>query len=161
MTRVHAAAWQVGYAHMFEAGLLQSAIRDRAKKWIDLLAHEDPTSLLLVGALDEEVVSLAHAGPSQEHEGAAEIYSFYVHPSHWGTGAAQEMMSNVLRILQVRGFAHVYLSTYGEALRGRRFFEAAGFTETGHTTQSLFQGGVIVGNVEYVADLHAARDPVQ
>ena len=107
---------------------------------------------LIVAESDDNILAFAHLGPAQEHPGDLEIYSFYAHPTHWGTGLARDFMNSVLKRARSRGYERVYLSALRESGRARRFYEIVGFQETGHTTESRFpeDGEFVVVDVEYV-----------
>ena len=70
---------------------------------------------MLVAEVGGEVVGFIHFGPSTENEEVGEVYGLYVHPSSWGTGAAQALNG------QGRGVAVgiIRLSDPLDPLRGR------------------------------------------
>lgn len=157
ITEIHAAAWRQGYSHIFEPNLLDRAIAERRTRWTDLVAERGfDQRFLIVAERDDNILAFAHLGPAQEHPGDLEIYSFYAHPTHWGTGLARDFMNSVLERARTLGYERAYLSAYRESRRARRFYEIVGFQETGHTTESHFPdngGFFVVINVEYVCDL--------
>lgn len=154
ITDLHASAWRAGYRGLFEPNQLERAVADRRDRWTDLLSSQLNLGVfLLIAEREEKLVAFAHAGPAQEHEGDLKIYSFYAHPSYWGTGVARELMTHVLSTATGLGYQRVYLSAYRESARARKFYENLGFQETGEMTESHFPDGFVVIDVEYVKRL--------
>jgi RimJ/RimL family protein N-acetyltransferase len=153
ITEVHAAGWRAGYASVFDAELITRAIEERRTRWTDLVASPDfLESLLTVAEMQGAVVAFSHAGRSKDSDDL-EIYSFYVHPDHWGTGVAQELMTNQLDLARTLHVKRVRLSAYVDSHRARRFYSRAGFRETGETTRSHFPDGTLIVDVHYEHDL--------
>lgn len=80
-----------------------------------------------------------------------ELYTLYVAPAHWSTGAGRALTDAALNGLREAGYRRVVLWTLKENARARRFYDKAGFAPDGATN---ILGGL--GNVEelrYVRDL--------
>jgi ribosomal protein S18 acetylase RimI-like enzyme len=167
ITTVHEARWRAGYAHLFSQDVLEKAIRQHCSRWARVLANpEFENTTLLVLEHQQQIIGFAHFGPSgnelssYDRSGRAELYSFYVHPDRWGTGAASVLLEQVIEILERRGDEAVYLNTAAETPRSRRFYEKHGFRETGSTSVYQLLGEVPSVDVEYIFRiLRPAREP--
>lgn len=157
ITAVHAAGWRAGYGAFFEAEALEEAIVERSTRWTNLLNKADlGEALLLVAEEAGQIIAFVHAGPADEYPNAIMIYSFYVHPDHWGTGVAFELMHAILGSASAAGHQSAYLTAYSKSARARRFYEKVGFRETGRTIESHLPRRTVVIDVEYVYDLMPA-----
>ena len=67
-----------------------------------------------------------------------------------GTGAASDLLEQVIELLKRRGQKAVYLNTAAGTPRARRFYEKNGFRETGSTSIYQLLGEVPSADVEYV-----------
>jgi GNAT superfamily N-acetyltransferase len=122
ITTLHAAGWRKGYAAFFDPEVLEQAIEERRTRWTDLLKKRDREgTLLFVGEQDGMIVAFAHAGPARDHPGDLEIYSFYTHPTYWGSGIGRRLMMHVLAFALTRGYVRMYLYVYSQSVRARRF----------------------------------------
>jgi ribosomal protein S18 acetylase RimI-like enzyme len=80
-----------------------------------------------------------------------ELYTLYVAPAHWSTGAGRALTDAALDGLRDAGYQRVVLWTLTDNARARRFYDKAGFAPDGAT--NILDG---LGNVEelrYVRDL--------
>lgn len=117
---------------------------------------------LLVAEDAPEIIAFAHFGPGSLDAGRfgtpkldeiIEIYSFYVHPSRWGTGVAPLLMRHVLDAAARTDCEAICLTTYAGVSRARRFYEKSGFNQTGGTSEYDLLGEVLVPEVEYALSL--------
>ncbi len=142
--------WQVGYDGIVAASHLDSmsVVRDTTM-WESLLPAQTGLRRTLVVeaagdgrpavagfcslgpyrsvSLDEamEVVDWAEPGT------VGEIYAFYLHPGHWGSGLADELMQASLRALTDDGWPLARLWVLAENSRALRFYERHGWTLDG------------------------------
>ena len=72
----------------------------------------------------------------------AELYSVYVLPRHWSSGAGRALVECALASLAEAGYADVSLWVLEGNERGRRFYEQAGFAGTGESAALSRAGGV-------------------
>jgi ribosomal protein S18 acetylase RimI-like enzyme len=164
ITVVHEAGWRAGYAHLFSQDVLERAIQKHCSRWARVLANPEfeNTTLLVVLEHQQQIIGFAHFGPSGNElssydlSGRAELYSFYVRPARWGTGAASVLMQQVIELLKRRGEKAVYLYTAAGTPRARRFYEKSGFRETGSTSVYQLLGEVPSADVEYVFRIEAS-----
>jgi len=151
----HGEAWRVAYRPLFTEGFLDRAVEDRRLRWHHLLTAGDLDGVLLVVEHDEGgVVGFHHAGPSEEtNEFDAEVYGFYLHPDHWGTGAANVLMSDGLARQRQAGAATCHLWTHAGGERARAFYERTGWRMTGRTRAHDFGDVQAAPLVEYERSL--------
>jgi GNAT superfamily N-acetyltransferase len=127
----HAAAWTAAYAHIFDASFLARAADGRRVGWRQSLPGLlVAPSFVLVAERDGRVVGFAHAGLEPANLMAAEIFGFYVHPSRWGSGAANRLITHTCSVL-ADDRREVVLWTFRDAGRARRFYEKTDFRTTG------------------------------
>lgn len=79
-----------------------------------------------------------------------ELYTLYVAPAHWSTGAGRALTDAALDGLRAAAYRRVVLWTLTENARARRFYVKAGFAPDGAT--NILAG---LGDVE---ELRYARD---
>ena len=91
--------------------------------------------------------ALTEAGLAGE---TAELYTLYVTPAHWSTGAGRALTDAALDGLRVAGYQRVVLWTLTENARARRFYAKAGFAPDGATN--------ILAGLGSVEELRYARD---
>lgn len=151
ITSLHEAGWREGYGSFFQPEVLEQAIDERRTRWTQLLTQDGlGGTLLFVAEQDGMIVAFAHAGPARDHPGDLEIYSFYAHPTYWGTDVARRLMAHVLAFAHARHYVRIYLYVYSESMRARRFYTKLGFHETGRTTATHLPGDVVTLDIEYV-----------
>jgi ribosomal protein S18 acetylase RimI-like enzyme len=91
--------------------------------------------------------SLTPAGLAGE---TGELYTLYVSPAHWSTGAGRALTDAALDGLRAAGYQRVVLWTLTENARARRFYDKAGFAPDGATN--------ILDNLGSVEELRYVRD---
>ena len=80
-----------------------------------------------------------------------ELYTLYVVPAHWSTGAGRALTDAALDGLREAGYRRVVLWTMTENARARRFYDKAGFAPDGAT--NVLDGLGDVEELRYVRDL--------
>jgi ribosomal protein S18 acetylase RimI-like enzyme len=80
-----------------------------------------------------------------------ELYTLYVRPAHWSTGAGRALTDAALDGLRATGYRRVVLWTLTENARARRFYAKAGFAPDGAT--NILGGLGDVQELRYVRDL--------
>jgi GNAT superfamily N-acetyltransferase len=135
----HAEAWRVAYRPLFTHHFLARAVEVRRVRWQHLLTAGHLDGVLLVIEHEEVgVVGFHHAGPSETSGFDAEVYGFYLHPGHWGSGAADVLMSDGLACQRETGAATCHLWTHEGGERARAFYERTGWRVTGRTRSHDF-----------------------
>jgi GNAT superfamily N-acetyltransferase len=151
----HAEAWRIGFADLFEPGFLGEAVRDRRERWVSWLAGGLPGGTqVLVAEVDRQVVGFVHIGRRDADADVGEVFALYVHPDHWGTGAARSLLDEAVQRLRADGLVRVVLWTHVGAARARRFYEDQGWSATGRTARSDLGAGRPSPLVEYARSTH-------
>jgi RimJ/RimL family protein N-acetyltransferase len=138
VARIQVHAWQEAYAHVFPAEALRSlgdAEAERAAQWRDWLSAPVARSHTLVAVSEGEVVGFVDGRPARDADldaaHVAELFSIYVSPQHWGTGAGPLLMTAFLDRVRGSRFAEAVLWVLDDNPRARRFYEAAGWAFDG------------------------------
>jgi len=141
VARVHVATWQVAYGNVFAPELLAKLDAGaRTAQWQRILAARENHDLVAVE--HGRVVGFASLGPSRDTDAAShgELYALYVHPLHWGTGVASDLMAAAVEALQEAGFAEAILWVLEANPRARRFYEREGWRHDGGVRELEFLG---------------------
>ena len=140
IARVQVETWRAAYAHAVPAGTLAKAsVDDRVRLWRGWLGRPGAASTTFVAEADGEVVGFANVGPAADDPGLGELYSIYVLPSAWGTGAAAALIERGEEALRDQGFTAAVLNVLADNPRARRFYERQGWAG-GETFRSTFLG---------------------
>jgi ribosomal protein S18 acetylase RimI-like enzyme len=128
---VHVRSWRAGYAGILPDGYLAALDPARfATRTRDMPAREG-----LIAVRDAAIIGLAGFGPYREENGEldhahGELYSLYVAPEAWGTGAGRALFASVAE--QMTGvYPDLRLWVLEDNLRARRFYERAGLSPDG------------------------------
>lgn len=150
----HIDGWRIAYRGLLPDAYLDAAEfatlrRDRWQAWT---WQTLPESQLFVVTTDKRVVGFCHAGPERPQENCidsstgapappptgktrGEVYSFYLHPSAWGSGCAGALMSRCESFLRDEGFTSAMLWVMRDNPRARAFYEKAGWQVTGRESR--------------------------
>ena len=146
----HAEAWLVGFAGLFAPDWLQNAAQERRHRWTQTLPDNlVGASDLLVAETNQRVIGFVHFGPSEELAAVGEVFGLYVHPDHWGSGAARMLSQHAHERLAAQGFEQIVLWTLAGAGRARGFYDHNGWALTGRTSQRDFGDGRPIEVIEY------------
>jgi len=118
--RVHHESSEAAYAGIPNAPTLAG----REALWRDVLSN--PKRWPYVVEVENEIVGVLIIGPASEEGGAGELYVIYVHPSWWGTPAAQRLIERADEELATR-FPRAVLTVLASNSRARRFYERNGW----------------------------------
>lgn len=132
---VYCAAWKAAY---------RGIVPD---DFLDCLTDENcaPRSLhscvSLVCEADGRIVGVAAFGArrDQPDEKTGELYSIYVLPEFWRTGAGSALFESARNQLREEGYESLFLWTLTENTRARRFYEKMGMEE--YKTRTITIGG--------------------
>ena len=149
----HGEAWRVAYRPLFTEPFLWDAIGERRTRWRQLLIDGIDGVLLVVEHESAGVVGFHHAGPSDDQRFDAEVYGFYLHPEHWGSGAASLLMREGLEQQQQTGAVMCHLWSHAGGERARAFYERSGWRATGRTRLHDFGDVRPAPLVEYATPL--------
>jgi GNAT superfamily N-acetyltransferase len=108
---------------------------------------ESPGSEFFIIFLDEKAVGYAKLredppAPGVTSENAMELQRFYAVERVWGKGLAEILLNYVLDEARSKGFDTLWLGVWEENIRGRRFYEKHGFTDTGGRLEFVYDAGV-------------------
>lgn len=136
---VQVAAWREAYRGLVADDILDSDAfhRARVKGWMDatsghLRAKDDRQRRLIVPEIGGRVVGFSIFGRERDPDqrapgsGRGELYGFYLHPDVWGSGAADALMGESVRLLGER-FSTSVLWVLRDNPRARRFYERSGW----------------------------------
>jgi len=165
---VRAESWRSAYAGVIPADILgrltspalvdqrAQAMRDRWPAGM-LIAEElmaEDRADAGAGSGSVAAVGFANFGREREPVGEsltaapggdpsrAELYAIYVLPRYWSAGAGLALMTEVLRRAKADGYGTLSLWVLERNARARRFYERAGFGQTGHSQVLESLGGV-------------------
>jgi ribosomal protein S18 acetylase RimI-like enzyme len=106
----------------------------RIAAWKTMIAGRRDTEQIIVAEESGHIRGYAHCGPSR-NPGAppstAELYSFYVAPSHWRRGFGRRLLVESLRELARMTFDDVTLWVLATNRSARAFYERFGWTADG------------------------------
>jgi GNAT superfamily N-acetyltransferase len=97
------------------------------------------------------VVGFASTRPSREADttpGTGELHAIYVAPEAWSRGLGGTLLGTAVDDLHERGFAPLVLWVIEANVRGRRFYERAGWRADG-ARQPIDFDGVPVDEIRY------------
>ena len=145
MGKVYCASWKKGYRGILPAAYLESlTIEICAPKRVNGKNN-------VVAFLGDEMAGLVNFGPPRESlaAGEGEIRAIYVHPAHWGKGAAEILFRSALKNLYMAGDNSVYLWVLKENGRARRFYEKMGLQASG-VLRTVQIGGEDTEEIRYI-----------
>lgn len=85
-----------------------------------------------------QVIGFAHGTGSRDEDAAAdvaEVATMYLDPVVWRNGGGRKLLDALLRDLRNRGFHEATLWVLERNDRGRRFYEALGWSADGRSKQ--------------------------
>jgi GNAT superfamily N-acetyltransferase len=144
---VHVRTWQAAYEHVFGSGrlaALDEQLPARVERWERLLRDDGGVWIAEDGG---SILGFAGCGPSRDADADGELYSIYVLPEAWGSGAGAALMA-VARDHLRAGYVESILWVLDDNPRARRFYEREGWTADGERKTDTFLG-VEVGEVRY------------
>lgn len=136
--RVHADTWRAAYGSALPEAAFDVEARQRF--WREALGREWPASAVFVAEVDGVVVGFAGVGASREEESVGELFTIYVEPGRWGTGAGRALIERAEESLAGSGFDEALLWVLEGNERAERFYRAAGWTHDGGRKVEEFQG---------------------
>jgi GNAT superfamily N-acetyltransferase len=137
--RIHVETWRAAYGDLLPGEAFDLA--ERQRWWREVLARNPrPGSAILVAEDGGEIVGFASVGGARDElAGVGELYTIYVHPSCWSTGAGRALISHAEASMRAFGFREAILWVLDGNERAERFYRAAGWTRDGRKVDD-FQG---------------------
>lgn len=156
IAEVHVASWRWAYRDDLPAGFLDGlSVEDRERGWIEWLAPDQSGAGTLVAVERDGIVGFCGFGPSRDDgatERTAEILTIYVLPEAVGRGIGRDLFAAALDRLRAFGYERATLWVMASNDRSRRFYERAGWSWDGTTSEHRFDCAN-VPIVRYVVDL--------
>jgi ribosomal protein S18 acetylase RimI-like enzyme len=150
ISRIRRETWIAAYAQIIDPEIIERVTAPRAGASAG--PRPDRTSLVAVASPGADIVGYASFGPERTVASVAsvgsgtspgalspaglagetgELYSLYVAPARWSTGAGRALTDAALDGLRAAGYRRVVLWTLTENARARRFYAKAGFATDG------------------------------
>jgi GNAT superfamily N-acetyltransferase len=163
ITDVQVASWRAGYAHVFPESVLYADEFDATRRsfwngWRFAPGHR----LAVVAGREQgdeadQIIGFSSYGPERERArgftGRGEVWAFYLHPDHWGSGHATDLMHHTETRLRAEGFQTAVLWVLKDNPRGRGFYEKTGWELTGIGAEFDDYCEVTAPEVEYRKEL--------
>jgi len=131
---LHVRSWQVAYRGIVPDAILDGlSIEQRMAFWTRSLAvADDPTREGRTWVIEDAgaVVGFASTRPARDEDtepGTGEIHSIYLAPEAWSRGFGRRLLAAAVEDLRKRGFAALVLWVIEANVRGRRFYDRAGW----------------------------------
>jgi len=129
---VHVGSWRKAYAGLIPTDVLDGlSIDRRTSYWRDAIGRGER---VWVVERDGVVVGFASVGPARDDDlppGAGEVPAIYLDPGSWSLGLGRALFAAALADLRASGFDPLVLWVLTDNARGRRFYEAAGWSPDG------------------------------
>jgi GNAT superfamily N-acetyltransferase len=158
---VHVRAWQWAYQGLMPGEFLNS-LTDTLDRRIEArranLANEPPEQRTWVVEQAERVVGFAITGPTRDRDAApntGEVDAIYLLPEFVGKGIGRVLFAHAVDDLGRRGYAQATLWVLDSNVRGRTFYEAAGWAPDG-ASKTEERPGAVLREVRYRSDLRNA-----
>ncbi len=137
IAEIHVRTWQVAYADIFPASVLDAqSVGERATMWSRALEND---AFDIYVADDDGVRGFVSVGPSDRVPGAGEVWAIYVDPDAWRAGVGTALLDHALERLRERGYTEAVLETVARSPQSRGFYDARGWTP-GETRTEVFRG---------------------
>ena len=130
MARVHVDSWAATYP--FAGPTLEQRL-DLHRR-----AHAS-----FVAEVEGEIVGFVGVGPSRDADADGELYTIYVDPAHWGTGAGRQLIRAGEERMHELGYRTVVLWVMDGNERAERFYASAGWRADGERRTIEFAGASI------------------
>jgi L-amino acid N-acyltransferase YncA len=156
IAEVHVASWRWAYRDDLPDAFLDGlSADDRQQQWAEWLAAAEPGAGTLVAEDPGRVVGFCSFGPSRddaEIDRTAEVLTIYLLPEAAGRGIGRDLFASAVARLRALGYDRATLWVMASNDRSRRFYERAGWSWDGTTSEHRFDCAH-VPIVRYVADL--------
>ena len=141
--RVHAGSWRAAYSEVLPESAFD--VEARRRFWREVFDEGLPSaSAIFVAEIEGAVAGFAGVGASRDEHGVGELFTIYVEPGCWGTGAGRALIERAELSLAESGFAEAMLWVLEGNERAERFYRAAGWIPDGGRKVEMFQGAEII-----------------
>jgi L-amino acid N-acyltransferase YncA len=156
IAEVHVASWRWAYRDDLPVEFLDGlSVDDRERGWNDWLVPDERGAGTLVAEERGCIVAFCSFGPSRDEDAAertAEVLTIYVLPEVAGRGIGRSLFATATERLGAFGYERATLWVMASNERSRRFYERAGWSWDGTTSEHRFDCAN-VPIVRYVTDL--------
>ena len=156
IAEVHVASWRWAYRDDLPAEFLDGqSVEAREREWDEWLAPDQPGAGTMVAETDDGVVGFCSFAPSRDDDApahTAEVLTIYLLRDAAGRGIGRELFASAVGRLAELGYERATLWVMASNDRSRRFYEAAGWSWDGTTSEHRFDCAN-VPIVRYVLDL--------
>ena len=148
---VQARSWRTAYRGIVDDEFLDAI---PMQQWIESWRAHYFTgdSRCFVAEDDGRVIGFASVGPPDAGEdldrSVAELHTIYIDAAYYGLGVGRVLMETALDHLRAGGYRGVILWVLKDNVRGRRFYEAGGWTPDGAQASDCW-GATSVPRVRY------------
>jgi RimJ/RimL family protein N-acetyltransferase len=153
---VHVASWRWAYHDDLPAEFLGSlSVDDRERAWVERLAAGDPAAGTQVAEDNGRIVGFCSFGPTRDEgapPGTAEVFAIYLLPEAAGRGIGRDLFASAIDRLRAMDYGRAMLWVMASNERARRFYERAGWSWDGTTSEHRFDCANLP-IVRYAADL--------
>jgi GNAT superfamily N-acetyltransferase len=141
--RIHAETWQAAYGHLLPADAFDVTARQRWWRLV-LGGERPPGNTTVVAEAGGMLVGFAGVGPARdEPEHVGELYTIYVQPTSWDTGAGRALIARAEEAMRGSGYTEAMLWVLEGNERAERFYRHAGWTHDGGRKVEEFQGATV------------------
>jgi GNAT superfamily N-acetyltransferase len=127
---VHVRSWQAAYPGVVPQPILDRlSIDRRAASWRTVIESDEDERVWVVEE-DGRVRGVASIGPARDDDltpGSGELYLIYLEPEAWSRGLGRRLFEAALGDLHDRQYEPIVLWVLTDNVRGRHFYEAAGW----------------------------------
>ena len=156
IAEVHVASWRWAYRDDLPAEFLDAlSVDDRERMWNEWLAPDQPGAGTVVAEEGDRIVGFcgfAQGRDDDATERTAEVLTIYLVPEAAGRGIGRDLFASAAERLRTFGYDRATLWVMASNDRSRRFYEHAGWSWDGTTSEHRFDCAN-VPIVRYVTDL--------
>jgi ribosomal protein S18 acetylase RimI-like enzyme len=156
IAEVHVASWRWAYRDDLPAQFLDGqSVGARERQWDEWLAPDQPGAGTMVAETGDGVVGFCSFAPSRDDDAephTAEVLTVYLLPDAAGRGIGRALFATAVARLGELGYERATLWVMASNDRSRRFYEAAGWSWDGTTSEHRFDSAN-VPIVRYTVDL--------
>ena len=145
---VHVGSWQAAYEPVFGAERLETIDREARRRLAERMIADSGCAVLVAEDEQGRLVGFASGGASRDADAEAELYSIYVRPEAWGSGAGPALLHAAAEALRAGGHREAILWVLEDNPRARRFYEREGWRLDGARKVEAHLG-VEVAEVRY------------
>ena len=153
---VHVRSWQAAYRGIVPDAMLEAlSIQRRAGWWHGELTEMMPPTACWVVERSGRVVGFASIGTARGDSagpGIGELFTLYLEPEAWSQGLGRALNDQSIVGLRASGFRSAILWVLADNVRGRRFYERAGWQSDG-ATMGWETSGTTLDEVRYGIEL--------